>query len=324
MLTIHRDKGGVLQTAHAERLPDEVIWIDLMNPTDEEKAFVETRSGLRVPTIEALSEIESSSRLIADHDDVYLSMPLVARSDTDEYQISPVGFILTRSLLVTVRFADHAVFKAVADKVRTDPALRSATGVFTTLLEGIVDRGADVLERLAADLDRISRGVFGSNRRRNRGMARSGEALRSALTAIGTIGDRIAVARDILLGVDRIVPFVLGLKHDWIVPEFETRLNAVARDVTSLNAYEEHLSSKVQFLLDAVLGFINIAQNDLFKILTIASVVGIPPVLIAGIYGMNFKHMPELDWAWGYPYGLALIAISAIIPLAWFKWREWF
>jgi magnesium transporter len=102
------------------------------------------------------------------------------------------------------------------------------------------------------------------------------------------------------------------------------RLNAVARDVTSLNAYEDHLSNKVQFLLDAVLGFINITQNDLFKILTIVSVVGIPPTLMAGIWGMNFKSMPELAWEWGYPFAWAIILLSALAPLVWFKWRGWF
>jgi len=110
----------------------------------------------------------------------------------------------------------------------------------------------------------------------------------------------------------------LSLRHDWIVPEFESRLGAVCKDIASLNDYEAHLSTKVQFLLDAVLGFITIEQNDLFKVLTIVSVVGIPPTLMAGIYGMNFKFMPELNWAWGYPFGLAIIALSALIPVVWF------
>jgi magnesium transporter len=98
----------------------------------------------------------------------------------------------------------------------------------------------------------------------------------------------------------------------------------IIKDVTSLNDYESHLSNKVQFLLDAILGLINIQQNDVFKVLTIVSVVGIPPTLVAGIYGMNFKYIPELNWVAGYPLGLAMIALSAIIPLAWFKWRGWF
>jgi magnesium transporter len=238
--------------------------------------------------------------------------------------LTPVGFVLSARLLVTVRFEELTVFQTVAEKVLRDTSLHSSAGVFTALLEALVDRGADVLERLGNDLDKISRSVFRGDPTRPRQTVRTNAALRQALIVIGRIGDRLSQARDVFLGIDRIVPFVLGLRKKWIAPEFEDRLGAVAKDVASLNAYEEHLSSKIQFLLDAVLGFINIAQNDLFKILTIVSVVGIPPTVVVGIYGMNFKFMPELNWLWGYPYGLALVALSALIPLAWFKWRGWF
>jgi len=116
---------------------------------------------------------------------------------------------------------------------------------------------------------------------------------------------------------------VVSLGHDWIVPEFEARLGAVSKDIASLNDYEGHVSNKVQFLLDAILGFITIEQNDLFKVLTIVSIVGIPPTVVAGIYGMNFKFMPEYDWAWGYPYGLAAIFGTGLLTLFIFWWRGW-
>jgi magnesium transporter len=324
LLTIYRDTGGSARGSTAGKLPDEVIWIDLLNPTDEEKEFVENRAGLRVPSFEALSEIESSSRLILDHGVVYLSTPLVAPGDAGDYHLSPAGFVLSQTVLITVRFADLPTFKAVAEKVHADESLRSSAGVFTALMEGLVDRGADILERLAGDLNQISKSVFRAKDDKRRNMARSNEHLRHALASVGVIGERLSVARDVFLGLDRIVPFVLSQKHEWIMTEFGRRLQAVAKDVTSLNAFEEHLANKVQFLLDAVLGFITIAQNDLFKILTIVSVVGIPPTVVAGIYGMNFKLMPELNWTWGYPFGLAMIALSTIIPLIWFKVRGWF
>jgi magnesium transporter len=323
-LTVYRDNDGSIRGSASTALPKGVIWIDLLNPTDDEKAFVESRAGIRVPSIEALSEIESSSRLILDHDTIYLSTPLVARGDTADPILTPVGFVLSATLLVTVRFETLAVFETVAERVRRDESLDSSAGVFTALMEALVDRGADVLERLGSDLDKISRSVFRVDPNKRHETVRTNAALRRALIVIGTIGDRASQARDVFLGIDRIVPFVLGLKQKWIVPKVEDRLGAVAKDVASLNAYEEHLSNKIQFLLDAVLGFINIAQNDLFKILTIVSVVGIPPTVVVGIYGMNFKFMPELNWLWGYPYGLALVALSALIPLAWFKWRGWF
>ena len=324
MLTIYRDSSGSFQSSHLVKLPDEVIWLDLLNPTGDEKAFAESRAGVHIPSMEALSEIEASSRLIVERGVIYLSAPIVAQGDTIDPFLSPVGFILSSTLLVTVRFAEHLIFESVAERVRRDESLGSSAGVFTALMEALVDRGADVLERLSSELDQISRSVFRGDPNKVGHRVRSNEALRQTLSAIGRIGDRLSQARDVFLGVGRIVPFVVGLPHEWIVPEFESRLGAVSKDIGSLNDYEAHLTNKVQFLLDAVLGFITIEQNDLFKVLTIVSVVGIPPTLMAGIYGMNFKFMPELSWAWGYPYGLAIIALSALIPVIWFKWRGWF
>ena len=324
MLTIYRDSTNSLRASHSLDLPESVIWIDLFNPTDEEKSFVEARTRIRIPTIDDLNEIESSSRLNATDGQIYLSAPIVAQGDTTDPFLSPVGFVLSARLLVTIRFVELPIFKAVADKVASDSELRDSTGVFTALMEALVDRGADVLERLGSELDQISRDVFRGDPSKPRHSVRSNDALRQTLSAVGRIGDRLSQARDVFLGVGRIVPFVLTLPHDWIVPEFDGRLAAVSKDIASLNDYEAHLSNKVQFLLDAILGFITIQQNDLFKVLTIVSVVGIPPTLMAGIYGMNFKNMPELSWPWGYPFGLGIIVLSALIPLIWFKWRGWF
>lgn len=324
MLTIYRNSNGLLETSHSLDLPADVIWIDLLNATDGEKAFVESHAGVLVPSVESLGEIESSSRLVVKDGTIYLSAPIVAQGDTTDPFLSPVGFILSAKLLITVRFVDLAIFQTVADRVASDKTLRNSTGVFTALMEALVDRGADVLERLGSELDQISRAIFRGDPRMVRHSVQSNEALRQTLTAVGRIGDRLSQARDVFLGVGRIAPFVLGLPHDWIVPAFESRLTSVSKDIASLNDYEAHLYTKVQFLLDAVLGFITIEQNDLFKVLTIVSVVGIPPTLMAGVYGMNFRFMPELSWPWGYPFGLAIIALSALIPLIWFKWRGWF
>ncbi len=144
------------------------------------------------------------------------------------------------------------------------------------------------------------------------------------LTDIGINSNRLAQARDSLLGVGRLAAFVSEIAHEWVPEPFSVRLHAISKDVASLTDYETHLSDKVQFLLDATLGYISIEQNDLFKVLTIVSVVGVPPTLLAGIWGMNFKNMPELNWAWGYPLAWLAIILSAILPLMWFKRRGWF
>ena len=316
-MTIFRDSADVARNNSSPVLPRDVIWIDLLNPTKEETTFVELRTKVRVPSIEMMSEIETSSRLAVDHGVAYLSIPAVAEGDTADAYLSPTGFILTDSVLVTIRFASLPTFDAITKQVGQDETLQSSAAVFTALLEAMVDRGADVLERLGADLNKVSKSVFRGDPSRPKHMVRSNNVMRRALSSVGTTGDRLALARDALLGIGRIAPFVLSLRQDWITPEFEARLEAVSKDIVSLNDYEAHLSSKVQFLLDAILGFITIQQNDLFKVLTIVSVVGIPPTFVAGIYGMNFKYMPELNWVGGYPFGLAMISspLPELLPV---------
>jgi magnesium transporter len=324
VLTIYRDEGGAVRTSTDLELPPGVIWLDLLDPTDEERSFVESRAKIRVPSKEALSEIEASSRLIVERGVVYLSTPIVARGDTEDAYLSPAGFILWPKLLVTVRYTPLSTFDTVAAQIHSDETLASSTGVFTALLEAIVDRGADVLERLGAELDRISRSVFRGDQSDPHHPVRSTETLREVLRTVGAIGDRVSHARDVLLGVGRITTFATDIGREWIDPEFKVRLGAVSKDIQSLNDYEAHLAGKVQLLLDAVLGYITIQQNELFKVLTIASVVGVPPTLLAGIWGMNFKNMPELSWELGYPLALGAILLSGLIPLAWFKVRGWF
>ena len=184
-----------------------MIWIDLLEPTDEEKAFVESRTHIQVPSIDALSEIEASSRLQVDRGVIYLSMPILARSDTPEAFLSPVGFILSPNVLVTVRFAKLSTFDQVAEQIHHDPSLATHVGVYTALLEAIVDRGADVLEGLRGELDQISHKVFRGNPTHRSHTARSTDALRMTLSAVGAIGERVSQARDVLLGVGRIASF---------------------------------------------------------------------------------------------------------------------
>lgn len=309
-------------------LPTDVVWIDLMKPDPAEIAFVEEATKLAMPSMDDLSEIETSSRLRAEANALYVNTPLIYRAEFDEPIATPVGFVLTADRLITIRFAELSAFTALANrKMPSDaPPLTSST-VFADLIEAIVDRLADVLERTATDLDFLSRRLFRANpaeRLSRRRRAVESVSLRILLRRIGQNGDLVSKIRDSLLGVARIVPFVLSLGGEWLPREVKPRLETVRQDVASLNDYDGHLANKVQLLLDATLGMISIEQNNIIKVLAVVSVVGIPPTLIASMYGMNFKYMPELDWAWGYPYALALIAVSALVPLIWFKWRGWF
>jgi magnesium transporter len=301
----------------------DTVWVDLLNPTQAEIEMIEGHTGLRVPKMEDLQEIERSSQLAVDDGVLRLSAPIMAKADTDHPDLSYVGMILTPKLLITVRFEALKMFEAVAERACPDGRDTSSMAVFTALLEAFVDRQADLLERARAHLDTVSHAAFRNPALSPRRQKRSNEALRVRLRTLGRIGERTSMIRDSLLSMGRIAPFVQETAKHWIEPEFQRRLTAVVQDIESLNLFEEHLSNKVQFLLDAILGFISIEQNDVFKVLTIASVVGIPPTLVASMYGMNFHNMPELSWTFGYQWGLGLIVVTTLIPLAWFKWRGW-
>jgi magnesium transporter len=147
--------------------------------------------------------------------------------------------------------------------------------------------------------------------------------LRRTLGQLGHTGDLISHVRDTQVGAARIVPYVETMAAEWLPKALMPRLVTLRQDIASVSDFDTHLNDKLQFLLDATLGFINIAQNSVMKVMAIASVVGIPPVLIAGVYGMNFKNIPEYDWAWGYEWGWGLIILTTLIPLAVFRWRKW-
>jgi magnesium transporter len=306
---------------HAEAPWSGAIWLDLCNATDDERAQITQLTGLRVPEKSAISEIETSSRVFTENGALYLSTPLPSSGDARSF-LTAVGFVLTERLVLTVRFAEHPVFEALyAGCVKTGP--HGAGDVFLRILEALVDRAADTLEHTSAELDALSQRAFHAEGTKPRQVKEASESLRQALRKLGQMGDFISQIRDTLLGIGRIAAFVTETGNGVLVAQEMPRLKAVRADIASLNDYQSHLSGKVQFLLDATLGFINIEQNDIVKILTIVSVVGVPPVLVAGIYGMNFRHMPELAWSLGYPYALALMLVTGLAPLAWFKWRGW-
>jgi magnesium transporter len=238
--------------------------------------------------------------------------------------------VYSSRVLVTVRFGALPSIDAAHEQARAQPP-KNAEEALLRIFELVVDRAADGLEHAGAECDELSRAAFRGGRPRAQvaakvaaqGTAKAANRLAAALRRIGGVADRVSRIRDELLGLGRIGAYMMESGLEGAPPVSATRLKAIRADVASLTDYQAHLSGKVQFLLDATLGFINIEQNEIVKTLTIASVVGIPPVLIAGIYGMNFRVMPELHWSLGYPLALALIVVSGLLPLWWFRRRGW-
>jgi magnesium transporter len=295
-------------------------WVDLVCPTDAERAMVERAGGLRVPSENELGEIEATSRLQTKNDTLYMTAPLIFAAANEPWIPTPVGFVLSKTLLLTVRSAKSAAFDAVSKDVSTmeqpDP-----TAVFVCLLEELIDRLADLLESASRDLDDASHAIFRTDTRKH--LSRETAMLRRLMISTGRTSERMAKIHYTLVCLDRMAKYTTDRAHDWIKPDMAARLQSISSDVASLVHFSEGLVSRVQLLQDAAVGIISSDQNDVIKVLTIASVVGIPPVLIAGIYGMNFKNIHEYDWAWGYQWSLALIVVSALLPLIWFKWKNW-
>jgi magnesium transporter len=308
-------------TTHEGTALKDALWVDLVDPIEEERKAIQQAFGLRVPSRDQLAEIETTSRLRIENGALYLTAPLIFAADSEPWIVVPAGFVLSQRVLLTVRFDHLAAFDTVIAELGRSAQCTPALA-FVRLLETIVDRIADLLEISGRDLDDASHVIFRPDARRQK-LSKETAQLRRLMLRSGRTSERMARIHYTLVCVDRMAKFSTERGHDWIAPELSTRLQRVSSDISSLIHFAEGLVSRVQLLQDAATGIINIDQNDVIKVLTIASVVGIPPVLIAGIYGMNFKNMPEYDWPWGYAYALIVIAVSAMLPLIWFKWKDW-
>jgi len=295
------------------------VWIDLVDPTPAERAAFEAAFGLRVPAQDELGEIEATSRLQIDKGALYMTAPLIFAAEGQPWIPSPAGFVLSKQVLLTIRSSKSASFDAVAKEFaggKLEPS-----GAFACILEELVDHLADLLEASGRDLDEASHVIFRQDDAKR--LSHETAKLRQLMLGTGRTSERMSRVHYTLVCLDRMAKFTVDRARDWLAQDIAARLQSVSSDIASLVQFSEGLVSRVQLLQDAATGIINIDQNDVMKVLTIASVVGIPPVLVVGIYGMNFKNMPELNWTWGYEYGLALVVITALLPLLWFKWKDW-
>jgi magnesium transporter len=281
-------------------------------------AFVERTVGVVVPTRDEMVEIEPSSRQYRDGEAIVVIASVVAQTDATPIA-TPVSFVLTPTHLVTIRYATPKVFDVFAAHVERDAGLcADAAATLVHLLDAIVDRLADVLEQVGTELDNISATTFRRGASRQQRMTNA--ALAVLLVRIGRAHDIVAKSRVSGVSLARLLSF-LGAELDR--DDSKGHLGGLARDVASLTDHATYLSGNVTFLLDAALGLINIEQNAIIKIFSVAAVIFMPPTLVASIYGMNFKYMPELDFTYGYPMALGLMVGSAILPYLFFRSRGW-
>jgi magnesium transporter len=315
------ERGRLLPVDDVEKDVERIVWVDLLNPTPDEESLLERVIGVDVPTREEMEEIEVSSRLYYEEGAAFMTATLLAQADRDDPAMAPVTFVLTGAQLVTVRYHDPRAFQTFRQRaIKVPIGATTGFGALVALLEIIVDRLADVLERAGRDVERISRGIF----QQNGDKERKSPDFRAWLEEIGRKGDLNSKIRDSLLTLERLCGFLGQVASQGSEdPQLRARLATLTRDVQSLTDHSSFLSQKITFLLDATLGMINIEQNEIIKLFSVAAVVLLPPTLIASVYGMNFTHMPEVKWVLGYPFALGLMVVSAVLPYLYFKWRRW-
>jgi magnesium transporter len=302
--------------------PAGAVWYDLLDPTPEEDRFTEQSLGISIPSREEMLDIEPSARLYNEAGAEFMTITALVRLDTEEPAKTPVTFILGHNLLVTVRYADPKPFRLFELRARKVNGRSYATGkmVMTGILEAFIDRLAQVLETTGDEIDAISREVF---RNKSRNATVKARDLQSLIEQIGRKGDILTLARESLLSIVRLTSFHQATGNDKAARDLRQELKVLQRDASALSDHASFLSNKINFLLDATLGLINLEQNQIIKIFSVAAVVFLPPTLVASIYGMNYDIMPELHWSYGYPFALGLMVLSAILPYLFFKRKGW-
>jgi magnesium transporter len=298
-----------------------LVWADLLAPTHVEARFVEQLLKIELPSKEAMQEIEFSARLYTESDAQFMTVMALSELDTDEPLATPITFILRGQYLATVRYAEPKPFATFGARVQRVSNVACQTGelVMLGLLETLTDRLADALERVGTDIDGISRDVF---RKKDKASAKNRD-LQNIIEQIGRKGDLLNLVSESLVSFYRLLTYHSAIESERARKEARGKLKLLQRDLGSLREHASYLSSKVNFLLDATLGLINLEQNQIIKIFSVAAVAFLPPTLVASIYGMNFQYMPELNWVAGYPWALGLMLLSAILPYFYFKRRGW-
>jgi magnesium transporter len=306
----------------AAALPEDAVWIDLAQPTEAEAALVERTLDIDIPTREEMQEIEDTSRLYHEKDALFMTISVIVRFASDKPEISPVTFILAGDRLVTLRYDEPRSFTTfLAHAERHPAACATGSAALAGLLEAIVDRIADILEYVGRDIDNVSTAIFDRDPK-NSGRL-SGLDFQELLRRVGQNQGRTAKVRDSLVSLSRLLSFLALPREESHHKGLQPHVESLTRDVSSLTQHGGSIASIINFQLDALLGMINVEQNGIIKIFSVAAVALMPPTLIASIYGMNFKAMPELDWSLGYPIALGLMIVSAILPYLYFKRRGW-
>jgi magnesium transporter len=322
MLKAYQQQNGGLKgvaVGEGEALPAGALWLDMLNPTLEERRKVDKSLGLEMPTRADMEEIEISSRLYQEDSTLFMTAMVMAQTDTDLPTADAVTFVLTPDRLITIRYIDPQPFRTYA--LRCERSLVNANRgeiVLMQLLDAIVDRMADILEKTGADVEMTSAEIFAPMVHKT-----GNRDFQSILRRLGQKHGLTSKMRESLLTIGRMLTFLtqaIDNKHN---KDTRAHVKTLVRDVQSLQDHASFVATKVSYLQDGTLGLINNEQNNIIKIMSVAAMVFLPPTLFASIWGMNFHYIPELEWRWGYPLSIIVMIISAVLPYVYFKRRGW-
>lgn len=323
MFKVHHYENGNVTARDGVFTPVEAapppFWIDLVEPTEEERRLICESTGLDVPTREEMVEIETSSRLYQENDTLFMTATLPYVGSKTVPETTAVTFVLNKTQLITVRYGNPRSIELFQQRLEKDPNCgKSPAQALLGMLDIIVDRVADLIEHAAGEIDRMSVSIF------NDGIsARKADGYKKAIKKIGRTGILVAKMHEVIATLTRLIFFLdQGASIAGLSKTHKSQLKTLSRDLRSIREHGDALDTKLNFLLDATVGLVNLEQNQIIKIFSVVAVVFMPPTLIASVYGMNFIDMPELKWALGYEFSIFLMVLSAMITWGFFRIKK--
>jgi magnesium transporter len=300
--------GKMIPNTGTDTLSDQAIWVDILNPTEAEKSIVESILNVELFTPQESEEIESSSKYAETETEIGINLNFL-RDDQGNQINEPVSFILKDKCLITQRNYEFKTFTEIHRKILTLHKM-TCTDIFLALIETRIDRDADLIESITDEISLISQGMVKNN-----------NVQRSLLLTISSFQESTISIRENIIEKQRILSSILKSRL-FPVDNFGT-LRVMLKDVESLLDHTSFNFQRLEFLQSTFLGLVDIEQNRIIKIFTLVTVIFMPPTLIASLYGMNFKFMPELELSWGYPLALFLMVFSSVVTIVFFKTKNW-
>ncbi len=297
------------------------VWFDLVDPTAEEEAWVEGLLKIDVPTRAEVREIEASSRFYEESGATVMTAFILHSTEQQTPATSTLTFILTGDKLVTVRYSEPKAFPMFAQRAALGSVpCGSGPAIMAGILETVIQRMADFIERIQDSADKLAHGIFSLKSERRDSTRRLDVLLRN----IGKEGDAVARALESATSLDRLLHYFKSTATERNADaKVLHRIDVAQKDIQSLMEHTRFLTTRTSFLLEATLGTIANEQNQIIKLFSVMAVMLMPPTLVASVYGMNFVHMPEIHWPYGYPIALGLMFLSALVPFIYFKRKGW-